>query len=300
MQNKKEYFQNLINLLDIEEKEDNEQYARRKITNTLKERIEKGITWYPVKTTFINIGIGNKHLIGIEKIVNKEMPHSFWVGNMVSIFNNTPDKSNYVPLSGLIKAVGDDFMHITIDIDEFPELPDWLDYGSLGIEKEFNMPTYKKMKKAMSKIRDANGGNLSRIRDVILKEETAKFTNQVKVFPTFDPTSPFPNASQKLAIIKVLQAKDIAIIHGPPGTGKTTTMVEAISWVLANEEQVLVTAPSNAAVDLLAAKIGQKGIKVLRLGNPERIGSIASNYTLDTLISFHKDAFFFRAIEEAI
>ena len=294
MDEQKKYFENLISLLEIEEREDKSQYDRGKIINSLDERIEKGVAWYQVKVIFTKIGLDKKHKVGIKKITHKDLPHNFKVGNAVSIFNIAPDQKGYFPVLGKISAVGDDFMHIAVDTNDFPELPDWFDYGSLGVEKEFNMPTYKRMKRALRKIISTNEESLSRLRDVILEMDEPRFTESTINLSELNDS--FLNKYQKLAIIRVLQAEDIAIIHGPPGTGKTTTLVETIRFVLKNEDQVLVTAPSNTAVDLLTEKLSKMGLSVLRLGNPEKISSKAQKNTLDSLVPNHKDYYFLDAL----
>jgi len=290
-----DYFQNLLNLLDIEEKEDKSQHSKTKVLKSLNERVEKGIAWYQIKVTFINIGLENKHLIGVERITNKEIPHVFKVGNTVSIFNSSPDREGYRPIQGLVTAVEEDIMHIAVEIDEFPdELPDWLDYGSLGVEKEFNMPTYKKMRKAVKSMMKGRSKRDSKLRDVILQKNKPTFKKiEINIKELNDSDL---NNSQKIAIQRVLQSQDIAIIHGPPGTGKTTTLVEAIFYVLKTEKQVLVTAPSNAAVDLLTLKLSERGLKVLRLGNPEKI--IAKKNTLSHYISENSDYYFLEQLRK--
>ncbi len=86
---------------------------------------------------------------------------------------------------------------------------------------------------------------------------------------------PWLNSTQETAVNKVLCARDIAIVHGPPGTGKTTTLVEAIYETLHREPQVLVCAQSNTAVDWISEKLVDRGVNVLRIGNPTRVNDSA-------------------------
>ncbi|MDE6638768.1 MAG: AAA family ATPase, partial [Muribaculaceae bacterium] len=107
---------------------------------------------------------------------------------------------------------------------------------------------------------------------------------------TFSPLGfPYLNRTQEIAVNKVLQAKDVAIVHGPPGTGKTTTLVEAIAETLRRESQVLVCAQSNMAVDWICEKLVDRGVHVLRLGNPSRVNDKMLSFTYERRFESHPD-----------
>ena len=173
-------------------------------------------------------------------------------------------------------------MKIALHTDE---LPDWIDDGKLGIDILFDNISYKEMEKALNQVIKAEKGRIVQLRDVILGEKNAYF-KPLK----FDLQLPNLNESQNEAIKNILSAQDVAIIHGPPGTGKTTTLVQAIRLVLKNQESaqtLLVSAPSNTAVDLLTEKLAQQGIKVVRIGNPARMAEEVQKHTLDNHINAH-------------
>jgi ATP-dependent RNA/DNA helicase IGHMBP2 len=97
------------------------------------------------------------------------------------------------------------------------------------------------------------------------------------------------NQSQNDALNLIRNASDVAIVHGPPGTGKTTTLVQSILYLLKEESQVMVCAPSNAAVDLLVEKLDDQGVNVVRIGHPARVTERILSNTLDAKIARHDD-----------
>ncbi|MEJ7666911.1 MAG: AAA domain-containing protein [Hymenobacter sp.] len=109
------------------------------------------------------------------------------------------------------------------------------------------------------------------MRDILLGARPARFRAE-KPDDIFYP-SPL-NDSQLAAVRHVLAAQDVAIMHGPPGTGKTTTLVQAILETIRRERRVLVCAPSNTAVDLLTEKLAERGVNVIRMGNPSRVSDL--------------------------
>src|SRR5439155_8487271 len=107
----------------------------------------------------------------------------------------------------------------------------------------------------------------------------------------YRPAATWLNESQQTAVEKILAANELAIVHGPPGTGKTTTLVQAIKALLQKDrKQVLVVAPSNAAVDLLSEKLSDEGLNVVRVGNPARVNERQMNLTLDSKVAAHNSA----------
>jgi len=163
------------------------------------------------------------------------------------------------------------------------ELPDWCDDGKLGMNLLFDESSYREMDIALEKVINASNNRLAHLRDVMYKLKEPQMQK-------LDPFLYIPNLnkSQNQAVLTILAARDIAIIHGPPGTGKTTTLVQAIRQTLFSEKQVLVCSSSNTAVDLLTEKLHREGITVLRLGNPARISEEVLMNTLDAKVAAHE------------
>jgi ATP-dependent RNA/DNA helicase IGHMBP2 len=164
-------------------------------------------------------------------------------------------------------------------------LPDWVQDGStLGIDLTFDEVSYREMNQALSAVMLAHGNRLAELRDVLLGARQASFREH-KADDLFYPSA--LNDSQLVAVRHVISAQDVAIIHGPPGTGKTTTLVQAILETIRRERRVLVCAPSNTAVDLLTEKLAERGVNVIRLGNPSRVSSLLLQHTLDAGVMAH-------------
>ncbi|MDP1747561.1 MAG: AAA domain-containing protein [Bacteroidota bacterium] len=269
---------NLRRLLKVERDEDFAQYKQHFSRNNINYRREKGVTWYPVVITNVEIGHGEYLSIEIERTTNHNEPHQFSGNKSAALFSNTyPDEQ---PINGIIKVINPNKIRLSLSIDE---LPDWCDDGKLGINLLFDESSYREMDIAMEKVISASHNRLAMLRDVMYGIKPPAFN---KVDESIHITG--LNQSQNSAVQKILAAKDIAIIHGPPGTGKTTTLVQAIRQTLLTEKQVLVCSSSNTAVDLLTEKLHREGINVLRLGNPARISEEVLMNTLDVKMAAHE------------
>lgn len=269
--------QQLRKLLKIERDEDFAQYKQHFSRNNINHRKQNGVTWYPIVITNTEIGLGEYISIDIERTTNQNEPHQFSGGKVASLFSNNNDESS--TLNGTIKVLGPNKLRLSLNMDE---LPDWCDDGKLGINLLFDETSYKEMDIALEKVFSASNTRLAHLRDVMYEIKPPVFD---KVDESLHITG--LNQSQNSAVQKILSAKDIAIIHGPPGTGKTTTLVQAIRQTLFTEKQVLVCSPSNTAVDLLTEKLHREGITVLRLGNPARISEEVLMNTLDAKVAAH-------------
>ena len=186
----------------------------------------------------------------------------------------------------MVSLVRRNNIRLTLFVDELPE---WVDMGKLGIDLMFDESSYKEMTGALQQAMKAKNNRLAQLTEILLGAKEAEFDKELPL--KFHGL----NSVQCKAIQKIASAKEVAIIHGPPGTGKTTTLVQAIAHTLKTEKQVLVCAPSNNAVDLLTMKLHAAGVKVLRLGNPGRISEELQMLTIDSGISTHKD---FKQIKE--
>ena len=270
--------QQLRKLLKIERDEDFAQYKQHFSRNNINHRKQNGVTWYPIVITNTEIGLGEYIAIDIERTTNHNEPHQFSGGKVASLFSNNTSEDGTI--NGTIKVLGPNKLRLSLNMDE---LPDWCDDGKLGINLLFDETSYKEMDIALEKVISASHNRLAHLRDVMYEIKPPVFE---KVDESLHITG--LNQSQNSAVQKILSAKDIAIIHGPPGTGKTTTLVQAIRQTLFTEKQVLVCSPSNTAVDLLTEKLHREGITVLRLGNPARISEEVLMNTLDAKVAAHE------------
>lgn len=269
-----------LDLLKIEMEEDRTMYQRKMKIMNLAQKKEEGLVWYPLIIKDTYYGMGDRLIIEFEKSYDSEEPHHFQTGKTVTFFSNY-DPGDQNEIAGVVSAVGHKFMKVVFFTDDVPE---WTHKGKLGVELMFDETSYKEMDAAVREVIKSKNNRVAVLREILLGHKMpAKASDYTPV------NLPELNETQNEAVNSILQAADVAIIHGPPGTGKTTTLVAAIREVIKTENQVLVTAASNTAVDLLTEKIAAKGIKVLRIGNPARVSEEQLKHTVDVQVSSHKD-----------
>lgn len=272
--------QHTLDLIRKERREDLEQYRQKILLTPLNRRVKDGTCWYPVRLRRDYIGTGERLIIEVERTNQLDQPHVFQSGKVVSIFSNAEGKPERDHTGGVINYVRDNNMVITLNADELPE---WLGEGLLGVDLMFDEGTYREMEFALKTLMKAENSRLAELRDILMGKIPATFGDE----PGANPAN--LNASQQKALNRSLAALDVGIIHGPPGTGKTTTLVQSIAIVVKAEKQVLVCAPSNAAIDLLAEKLGDEGLRVLRIGHPARVNEQSLSKTLDARIAAHEN-----------
>ncbi len=271
--------QHTLSLIQLERAADLEQYRQKVLFTPIHKKTKEGVCWYPVKLRKDYIGTGERLIIEVERTNELEQKHVFQSGKMVSVFSNAHQKPEKHHVAGVINYVRDNQMIITLNVDD---LPDWIDDGLLGVDVMFDEMSYREMEHAMKKVIKAEDSRLAALRDILLGKKKPAFENTGQA-----EVSDFLNQSQNEALNHVLSGRDVAIIHGPPGTGKTTTLVHAIAKTIASEKQVLVCTPSNASIDLLVEKLSDQGISVVRIGHPARVTEQSLSKTLDAQIANH-------------
>src|SRR5690606_9217125 len=257
--NSREQLLKTFELIKLERQADLEYYRQKVLLRSLHQRTQEGTTWYPVKFKRDYIGTGERLIIEVERVTHHEQPHAFQSGKSVSIFSNAKGNPSKDHMNGVINYVRDNTMVVTLNGEE---LPDWIEDGLLGIDVMFDEMSYREMEYAVREVLKADNTRVATFRELLLGQEKAVSRKSANRINFIDNAL---NASQQEALRNVLDAECIAFIHGPPGTGKTTTLVHAIKQTVQEEKQVLVCAPSNAAVDLLADKLTEQGLNVLRI-----------------------------------
>lgn len=275
----------LASTLRLEQKEDYALHDAWLRQSAIPERKRNGITWFPLRIVETGYGIGSYPFIVVERNPGDRLDHKFQSAAPVSLFS-AADGNNDSLLNGTVGYVDDQRMKISFFIDE---LPDWMDDGKLGVNLLFDTRTYDEMFKALNQLINVEKGRLKHLRDVLLGYKPAL----VKSFS--GNTSSRLNDSQNEALKSICSAEDVAIVHGPPGTGKTTTLVESIREVLRSEKQIMVCAPSNAATDHLARCLADHDLRVVRIGNLAKVETDNTALTLDVLLQQEKD---FKQIKE--
>jgi len=276
----REQLQKTYELIKLERQADLDYYRQKVLLRSLQQRTKEGTTWYPVRLKRDYIGTGERLIIEIDRTSHLDLPHAFQSGKSVSVFSNAGGKPEKDHVNGVINYVRDNTMVITLNADE---LPDWIEDSLLGVDVMFDEMSYREMEFALKEVMKAEGSRVAELREVLIgKEKPAMDKSNHKCLP---PSK--LNSSQVAALEKAIAVNDVGFIHGPPGTGKTTTLVHAITQVVRDEKQVLVCAPSNAAVDLLTDKLSEQGLSVLRMGHPARVTEQSLSKTLDAKIADH-------------
>lgn len=245
-------------------------------------RIQQGVCWFPVKLGADRYNSLNQLTVEVTRTETEETEHSFEYGRPVCFFRISADRQiRYFNFSAVISYVQDNKMVVVLPGPQV--LPELVVTGELGVQLYFDDTSYKTMFAALREVAEAKGNRTARLREVLLGKAPAlrRETGPVRF--------PWLNVSQEKAVNQVLCAKEVAVVHGPPGTGKTTTLVEAVYETLHRENQVMVSAQSNTAVDWIAEKLVDRGIPVLRIGNPTRVNDKMLAFTYERRFEAHSD-----------
>ena len=276
-----DYFGELRSSLLQEKEEDRKRYHELTEKLPVQERRAVGVSWFPVAIRDTELGRGDYLTVEVERTTHTDVIHQLRFGMTATLFSNFDAKNDRV--EGIISYISGNRLKITLRTDELPE---WSKNGKLGIDAVFDENSYREMEYALTKAaalcEKKEEGHLLR---VLTGKEPPSFS------AAEDEASSSLNSTQKAAVGKILSANELAIVHGPPGTGKTTTLVQAIRLLATRAtSKILVTAPSNAAVDLLSQKLSEAGLNVVRIGNPARVSERLMALTLDHKIAAHSQS----------
>lgn len=269
-------------LLQKEYAYEKELYRQQTLEVGIPRRVQQGVCWYPVRLGNSRYNALNQFTVEIIRQEREEIEHSFEYGRPVCFFRLERDGTlRYFNFSALISYVREDRMVVVLPaVSVLPELSM---AGELGVQLYFDDTSYKTMFAALQEVMAARGDRTAYLREVILGKALPEWR---ELYPV---RFPWLNASQEEAVNRVLCARDVAVVHGPPGTGKTTTLVEAVYETLHRENQVMVAAQSNTAVDWIAEKLVDRGIPVLRVGNPTRVNDKMLAFTYERRFEAHVD-----------
>ena len=269
-------------MLQKEYEYEKELYRQQTREAGIPKRIQQGVCWFPVKLGADRYNSLNQLTVEVTRTETEETEHSFEYGCPVCFFRISADRQiRYFNFSAVISYVQDNKMVVVLPGSQV--LPELVVTGELGVQLYFDDTSYKTMFAALREVAEAKGNRTARLREVLLGKAPAlrRETGPVRF--------PWLNVSQEKAVNQVLCAKEVAVVHGPPGTGKTTTLVEAVYETLHRENQVMVSAQSNTAVDWIAEKLVDRGIPVLRIGNPTRVNDKMLAFTYERRFEAHSD-----------
>ena len=274
--------QHHYDLLKMEYEYEKEQFKQQTELMGVGRKIKRGMCWYPLNLGRSYYNALNQLVVEVERREDKEIEHLFEYGRPVCFFTqDATGHLSYLDFSATVNYVDEDRMVVIL-----PN-PDALlalqGKEVLGMQLYFDETSYRLMFDALKRVISAKNNRLAELREIFHGAQPASsFSFQPIRFPWLNP-------AQEAAVNKVLHAKDVAIVHGPPGTGKTTTLVEAIYETLHRESQVLVCAQSNMAVDWISEKLVDRGVSVLRIGNPSRVNDKMLSFTYERRFESHPD-----------
>ena len=277
----KDKLERSLELLKLEKEEDFNQHKQFIQSLSLDERVKQGYSWYPLNILKSGYTYGERAFVIVERTSKLEEGHQFRSGKTANLFTQQPNVRN-PERAGVVQYVEKNKLKIILNAKD---LPDWLGLGLIGIDIMFDERTYLEMEKALKKVMEAGRDRLAELRAIFLGKELPKFSGESVL-----PTLPELNQSQNNAVGQIIASQDVAIIHGPPGTGKTTTLVQGVKMLIKTEHTVLVTAPSNTAVDLLTERLFNAGIQVVRIGNISRVEESLMQHTLDVQLLHHPES----------
>ena len=281
-------------LLEIEYNHEKEEFRKQTETMGVERKVRRGDAWFPISIGRSYYNSLNQMVVEVMRQPGSDIEHNFEAGRPVCFFTIKNDmgtagakatkggsKLQYLSFTATVSYAEQDRM--VVALPDSGRIVDLQRQNALGVQLFFDETSYRLMFEALDRVIRARSGRLADLRDIFYtKAPASRYTFDAMRFPWL-------NASQEKAVNEVLWAKDVAVVHGPPGTGKTTTLVEAIFETLRRESQVLVCAQSNMAVDWISEKLVDRGINVLRIGNPTRVNDKMLSFTYERRFEAHPD-----------
>ena len=287
MVNTSTYFARLRELVAMELREEQEAYRRslEQKGASLTGNIREPACRYPVRLgnqTYNPLGQLTVELR--YEVDEDEVELDFEPGKPVTLFYLTESVAKEIPHQCYVEAVGDGIMSISLPTKAaLQSIKDLGERHLLGVQLGVDNTSFRVMQEALSEAEKKEDERFVRLRNVLVGNAKPSFRSLPRL------SFPWLNPSQNDAIQKVVEAQEVSIVHGPPGTGKTTTLVEAIIETLERETQVLVCAPSNAAVDWISEQLMRRSVNVLRIGNPLRMSDEMLDCSYERRYSAHPD-----------
>ena len=277
------HFQRQRDLLLMEYEYEKSEFERLSGEQGVMRRVARGQCWFPVRLGRSYYNSLNRFVVEVARDeVADEVDSAFEYGCQVRFFYEALDgKIIYRNFPAMVSFC--DGCHMAVVLPSTSALKEIDGVARLGVDLAFDETSFAAMREALDDVASAKGSRLAELRDVLCGFVAPGFRElQPMMFPWL-------NASQQRAVNKTLCCRDVMVVHGPPGTGKTTTLVEAVYETLRREPQVMVCAQSNAAVDWICGKLIDRGVPVLRVGNPARVDDKVLSATYERQFEAHPD-----------
>ena len=299
-------------LLKMEYNTEKQAYQQQTEAIGIRRKVKRGDAWANVRVGKSFYNSLNQMCVEIFRTEDQDIEHNFEFGRPVAFFRTVPkedDKNKsevkFLNVTGTVSFVDGDRMVVALPKDDYARELSMIGQapslrGKSGVDNtgvcaraggeavlyvslSFDETSYRLMFDALERVMHARGNRLAYLRDLFYSHQPVeRFSFQPMQFPWL-------NKTQEKAVNEVLWTKDVMVVHGPPGTGKTTTLVEAINETLRRESQVLVCAQSNMAVDWISEQLVDRGIPVLRVGNPTRVNDKMLSFTYERKFEGHSE-----------
>ena len=246
----------------------------QRVATPLAERVRRGNALQKLKLEEVEAKIGGRALLWLRPSQPKDL-QAFKLngGEPVLLWQGHPDPKTGE--RGTLVRRTEERVAVMVNAN----YADFIEEGSFELDREAPETTFERGRAAITHFLTSK--DLKSGREALFGERVPRFD---ATLPELTFRDPHLNESQKEAVRFAMSAQEIALIHGPPGTGKTQTLVEVVRQALQRDQSVLVTAPSNTAVDNLTERMLKSGLKPLRLGHPARISAAVESRTMDVLI----------------
>lgn len=255
--------QEQLSLLKKEYEYEKQAFQRDTEMMGIDRKVKRGDCWFTITVGRSYYNSLDRFVVEVTRNADNDIEHNFEYGRQVCFFSqDASGMLHYFNFQATVSYAEADRM--VVELPGEGALAQLQSAERLGVQLHFDDYSYKVMFEALHRVIEAKGNRLAMLRDLFHTSAPVSWGAE-SALPL---RLPWLNASQEQAVRDVLRAKDVLIVHGPPGTGKTTTLVEAISEVLRREPQVMVCAQSNTAVDWICQQLSDRGIAVLRIGNP--------------------------------
>lgn len=259
-------------------------FKRETETMGVGRRVKRGDCWFPVTAGRSFYNSLDRLVVELTRSEDTDIEHNFEYGRPVCFFSQ--DASGMLRYASFRATVSyADADRMVVELPSEAALSEIAGMERMGVQLYFDDYSYRVMFDALRRVIEARDNRLATLRDIFHTAAPLSWGAQGSVPPCF----PWLNPSQQAAVRDVLRAKDVLIVHGPPGTGKTTTLVEAVCEVLRREPQVMVCAQSNTAVDWICEKLSERGLGILRIGNPSRVTPPMLSHTYEHRFEKHPD-----------
>ena len=271
-------------LLQKEYEYERETFRRATETQGIGRKVKRGECWFPIGVGRSGYNALDRLTVEITRQEDTDIEHNFEYGRPVCFFEqDAAGQLRYLDFTAMVSYAESDRMVVVLPGEEALQQLRALERP--GVQLHFDETAYRLMFDALRRVQAAKDNRLAELRDLFYGKAPVRLT----AGSAAPLRLPWLNAAQQAAVNDVLRARDLLIVHGPPGTGKTTTLVEAVCEVLRREPQVLVCAQSNMAVDWIAEQLAGRGVNVLRIGNPTRVTDQMLSFTYERRFADHPD-----------